>query len=322
MAAIVKPIEGNDFEGFLSYSDWFRPFIQVFDEIIGFRPKDLEDFAVCEEIICFFKAVEVLDTDLSLLGLFENTYRAQNLHYIQTRTAPLNQFIQLIRKEMNGKEIKIAIRNRLKNCNSNLASCRKLINGCFNTRGKLLVLRIDFGFKIPLDILNSVNQYNDLKKDFHTLDKLELLKQKISQLLNNRRHNKILNEIEGYILKFEHGIKKGFHVHAIFILDGNKHCKDSYFAQQITEYWRKITDDNGCTYNCHMAKRKYKKLGIGVIAHTDIEKRSTLDVCLEYLCKQDQYFIFQSLKRAKTIQISRPAKRRSNAGRPRQMSTQ
>ena len=283
---------------------------------MGMNRNEIEKFEVCEEITSFYKAVDLLESDVNLFGLFESS-KPQNLTYIQTRAKRLNDFIQLIREQMNSKEIKHAIRNRVKNCESNFKTCRRLINGCFNTWGKLLVLRIDFGFKVPQEILNPHNRINDLKNPFHSLDNLMILKKQMERFLNNRRHHKSLSKIKSYILKFEHGIKKGFHVHAIFILNGNKHNKDGFFAKEFTEYWKKLTDGNGCTYNCHMAKQRYKRIGIGMTHHTDTEKRAVIESCLQYLCKQDQFFMFSSLKGAKTMQMSQLPKRRSNAGRPR-----
>lgn len=278
--------------------------------------QEIEKYTICEEIRCFYEAVDLLESDVNLFGLFESI-NPQNLTYIQTRVKRLNDFIKLIREQMNSKKVKFAIRNRVKNCESNFKSCRRLINGCFNTWGKLLVIRIDFGFKIPLDILNPSNHVSDLKSSFHSLDNLSILKEQMARFLNNRRHHSLLNKIKGYILKFEHGIKKGFHIHAIFFLNGNKHEKDGYFANEFTAYWDKLTNGKGCTYNCHMAKQKYKRIGIGMVRYTDTEKRAVLESCIQYLCKQDQYFMFSSLKGIKTVQISRVPSNHTKVGRPR-----
>lgn len=315
LAATVE--RQNESYGFFYYSNWFQPFIPIFDDLMEMDRNEIEDFRVCEEILCFFRAIDQLENVVRLQGLFEMRQH-QNLDHIQTRTKQLNTFIQLIREQMSSAEVKSVIQSRVKNCELNLKSCRRLINGYFNTWGKLLVLRIDFGFKVPEEIL-SPNHYDDLKNAFHSLNNLMFLKEQMSRFLNNRRHHKVLSKIKGYILKFEHGIKKGFHCHAIFILNGNRHAKDGYFATELTKYWEQLTNGQGCTYNCHMAKQKYRNLGIGMILHTDIDKRDALDNCLKYLCKQDQYFMFKPLKGTKTIQISQAPKPRSNAGRPRKL---
>lgn len=228
----------------------------------------------------------------------------------------LNLFVQHVREQMDSSNVKHAIRNRGKKSRLNLKSCRKLINQYFNTFSKLLIIRIDFAFKPPEESLCPPYP-KELEHPFHSENALQLLKNYIAQFLRNRRHNKILNQIKGYILKFEHGLKKGFHVHAIFIMDGNIHHKDGYFADELTKYWKNLTNGEGCTYNCHMAKDKYKKVCIGIINYTDEAKRQALDTCIQYFCKKDQYFMFNKMNRNKTLQLSQPPQKRSKAGRPR-----
>ena len=219
---------------------------------------------------------------------------------------------------MGSTIVKNVIRKREEKAKQNLKSCRKAINQCFAKFSKLLVIRIDFAFKPPLENLTPYCP-DELQHPFHSENALQSLKELIAQLLRNRRHNKILNQIKGYILKFEHGLKKGFHVHALFFMDGNLHQSDGYFAHEITKYWKKLTNDRGCTYNCHMAKHKYKTLCIGMIGYTDTAKRKALDDCVQYFCKKEQYFMFNKLKSIRTIQTSQPPQRGSNAGRPRKV---
>ena len=66
----------------------------VFDDITGIDLNYLKDFIVCEEILCFFKAKELLNTELDLIGLFEQP-NSQPLVHIQPRADLLNQFVQL-----------------------------------------------------------------------------------------------------------------------------------------------------------------------------------------------------------------------------------
>jgi len=304
--AIIKPVDCSN--GFFIYSDWFRPFIPVFNNVTGMSKKEIEKFQLCEEIICFYKVKDLLKNDVNLFGLFES-FKTQNLTYLQNRAKLLNSFAQLIREQINCKETKLAIRNRVKNCESNFKSCRRLINACFRTYGKIFILRIDFGFKVPLEILNPHNRTNDLENSFHSLDNFIFLKQQMTRFLNNKRHLKSLSKIKSYILKFEHGIKKGFHSHAIFILDNNEYETNYHFLNELTEYWEDITDGNGCTYDCRISKQKMKRIGTGIIHLTDTKKRAVLESCLKSLCTQDQFFKFSALKGTKTMQISQIPKR-------------
>lgn len=276
----------------------------------------LKDFTVCEEILSFFNAKELLNTEVDLIGLFECS-NSQPLVNIQTRVDLLNKLVQFVREQMNSVEVKDAIKKRKRMAQENSKSCRNLINQYFAKFSKLLVIRIDFAFTPPLENLSNFCP-DEFQHPFHSEVTLQSLKQQIKRLLDNRRHNKILRPIQGYILKFEHGLKKGFHVHAMFFMNGNLHQNDSYFAHEITKYWKKLTDGKGCTYNCHMAKDKYKTICMGIIDYTDAAKRKALDDCVNYFCKEEQYFMFSKIgKMLKTLQKSEAPKKLSNAGRPR-----
>lgn len=298
------------------FSDWFRPFIPVFNDITGVDLGYLKDFKVCEEILSFFNAKELLNTEIDLIGLFECP-NSQPLVHIQTRVDLLNKLVQLVREQMNSRQVRKAIEYREEKAEENVKSCRNLINQYFATFSKLLVIRVDFAFTPSVENLSNFCP-NELQHPFHSEMTLQSLKEQIKRLLDNRRHNKILKLIKGYILKFEHGLKKGFHVHAMFFMDGNLHQKDSYFAHEITKYWKKLTDGKGCTYNCHMAKDKYKTLCIGIIDYTDTAKRKALDDCVNYFCKKEQHFMFSKMGQIyKTLQKSEAPEKCSNAGRPR-----
>lgn len=304
------------------YSEWFRPFIRLFDDIINTDIEFFKHFNFCAEIQCFFVAQNKMDTPPCLYGLFENSHKPIKLSYLKPRIKLLNKFIKLVRDQLNSDLIKEAIRSREERSKENFLSCKELENKLFQKYCKLLVLRIDLAIKPKIVDLahNDLTDFN--KSDFHAPHQLEYLKSKIAQLLENRRSNKTLKRIVGYMIKFEHGIKKGFHAHLILFLDGSKYANDSYYADYITKYWTKLTDGKGCSYNCHRDKKKYRKLGIGLISYTEREKRDNLMICIEYLCKTEQFFLFNRLGSTnyKRLQKSQPPKIEAGkigVGRPR-----
>lgn len=310
-AAAIKIVD--EYLGRLHYSDWFRPFISHFDNMMKFELSDYSEFQLCEEINCFLRARQFLDTNYSLYGIF-GIKRPVNTIYLEGKIGPLNKLVYLVRKEMNNKQAKLAIRQRQKNCNKNFISCRKLVNGLFNVHSKLLVLPINFGFKPNPEILTRTYRPSDLRGTFHSKYYLENLKDLLAQFLRNKRHNKTLQSIEGYILKFEHSVKKGFHLNAIFFIDGDKHDKDGDFTTELTKYWHQLTNGNGCTYNCILTNDKYRNLGIGMIERSDINKRNNLIMhVVNYLCKSDQFFLFKPIKNFKKFQISQVPQRSNSA---------
>lgn len=207
-------IEHENGSGRLIYAEWIRPYKRVLDDLLSSSPEDFKNFHCGEEINCFFKAQAEMETPFELKGVFEN--HPQPLHYLKAIADALNSFILLLRQKMNSPEIKKAIERRKEDSKENLMSCRNLINGMFSVFSKLTVLRIDLAFKPTPNMLNQNCRPSDLEEEFHSEHNLEILKAYIARLLRNKRHHKILKTIVGYIFKFEYGLKKGFHVHAIF----------------------------------------------------------------------------------------------------------
>lgn len=59
--AIIKPVDCSN--GFFIYSDWFRPFIPVFNNVTGMSKScEIKCTQLCEEIICFYKVKDLLKT--------------------------------------------------------------------------------------------------------------------------------------------------------------------------------------------------------------------------------------------------------------------
>lgn len=315
---VLRNMEGIRDSGTLHYADWLKEFVRQadFEELFTVQLSAFKDFDLCAEVQCFLKAKE----NLVLSNLFELKKcmtRLEPIATLKARITELNKFIDAIRAEMKSPANQAAVKARLRKSQANFKSCQKLIHGLFNKFSKINVLRLDFALKSDAKLLSG-SKFTDLNHEFHAVHNLEYLKSKIAQFLQNKRHNHLLDQVVGYILKFEHGTQKGFHVHALFFLDGNKHQKDGYFAIELSKYWRKLTENQGCTYNCNLDKGKYAEVAIGMIDYTDTKKRALLtEKCVRYLCKCDQFFIFKPLAQFRTMQLSRPPKARSALGRPR-----
>lgn len=281
------------------------------NDLLSCTPEDFKHYHWKEEIDCFFKAKTEMDPSLGLNGVFENI--SQPLHYHKTKADTLNAFKLSLHEQMNSQSTKLSIRQRTQHLESNAKSAEKLFNGLFSScSGELNVLVIDFAFKPSPIILYQNCRPGDLEDEFHSVHNLKMLKKHTAHLLRNKRQNKTLSDILGYILKLEHGPKKGFVAHTIIILKGNKHQTYDSYITECTNQWHKITKGKGCTYNYNLSKEKYRNLGIGLISHTDIEKRKKLLTYINLLCKTDQYFVFKPLVGYRTMQISQVPKRRSS----------
>lgn len=184
-------------------------------------------------------------------------------------------------------------------------STTQYINDLFENTSKIQVVRVDLGYR----------------KDHAEQASLDSINKDLAHMLNNRRTKpSIFKNMVGYIAKREYTEEKGPHIHGVFFFDGHKISKDSHKGDQLGEYWsNEITEGKGLHHNCNREKAKYPDCALGMIDHTDQEKRTILnDKAIGYLCKTDQSIdpIKQSgFERSFTRGIC--SKRTSNAGRPR-----
>lgn len=193
-----------------------------------------------------------------------------------------------------------------KSAKANKRNQESVVNYCRelqNSYSKLMAVRIDFGYP----------------KEHAAECGLAEIKRDVKHLLDNRRGNHSLFEHQvGYIVKFEATEEKGPHAHALFLYDGQKVCKDAHFGDQIGHYWiEKITDGNGIFHNCN--KNRYAQHGIGMIDHSDFEKRAIFEEkVIGYMLKEEQSIDgIKESGRERSITKGVSPRNKSSAGRPR-----
>jgi len=189
-----------------------------------------------------------------------------------------------------------------KNINKRVKSTKQYIDKLSDVYSKLNIVRVDLSYKKP-------------HSDVITLEEAN---RDLNHMLNNMRSKPtIFKDKVGYITKREYTEDKGIHFHTVIIYDGQKIQRADYKAQQIGEYWEKITKEKGSYHNCH--RNTYERNGIGILDHKDSDKRKILDEdVLSYLCKDEQ-----DIEPIKKNQKSRAFTRgtisndKENIGRPR-----
>ena len=226
----------------------------------------------------------------------------------------LNHFFKQFQTHVNSSAYKKKERNRRRIRNKNKKACIKLFNSILDRYAKTLVIRIDFSLKRDP---NTLTQQFPLSDEVQSNHDLEYIRSCIKRFKENRRHHSVLKKIQGYIFQYEYSFKTDFHIHAYFFFNGNEHQEDISIAQLISDYWKKLTNNQGCTFICNMKKNQYKYNAIGMIHYSDKEKQQHLISTFDYICKADQFFVFSPLKHQKNFQCSQPLKQLSNAGRPR-----
>lgn len=247
----------------------------------------------------------VNDTSTNFWQLAHNEPIAISPTYYKLKAQILNEFYQRLFKALSTDiDYKKAVELRKdKSLNQN-KKAKGLIRKLINKFSKLTVIRIDL----------SINRNFKIT--------LELLKAYLSIFLKKLHSpNDKVPPIVGFIWKLEYGIKKGYHYHFIFFMDGNIYWNHTFYADQLCKLWMSITQNKGYYYNCNNKMKSYKKLALGILVHNDHEKIDTLHSVVDYITKADQFIIEKTLKNHRTLGYSTRKLEKSKVGRPRRISS-
>lgn len=247
----------------------------------------------------------VNDPSSNFWTLHHNEPMAISTTHYQLKAQILNQlYLRLFNAISNDEDYKKAIQLRKdKSLNQN-KKAKGLIRKLINKFSKLTVIRIDLSINRKFKIT------------------LELLKAYLSIFLKKLHSpNDKVPPIVGFIWKLEYGIKKGYHYHFIFFMNGNLNDSDTFYADQLCKLWMSITQNKGYYYSCNHNKTAYKKLALGILVHDDHEKIETLYSVVDYITKADQFIIEKKLKNHRTFGYSTRKLEKSKAGRPRKINT-
>ncbi len=192
--------------------------------------------------------------------------------------------------------------NNQRTKNKRLVSAKKYVDELQNIHSKLNIVRVDLGYKKPYS--------DDVTSDDANRD--------LDHMFNNMRSKpSIFKDKVGYVCKREYTEDKGVHFHTMIIFNGQKIQKDVFKGDQIGKYWEQITKDRGSSHNCN--RNKYKRNGIGMLDHSDSDKRKILDEdVMSYLCKDEQNI--EPIKKNKKDRVFTRGtipKSKGNIGRPR-----
>jgi len=244
-------------------------------------------------------------------------------------------FVIALRKGLLSDAFKKEIAQQRKYASEYKNEVKKYINGLFEYRSRLLVIRIDLTYRKGL-LVTSENQNgfykkitNENKSNMHKpfvkrIEKLKFLKdwslkvQKHRDDLIKHLKKQYSKGFIGYMWKLEYTQIKQFHYHMMFFLDGSEHREDITIAQAIGELWsNEITNGEGLYWNCNAKKEKYKKLGIGMISHHEQALRDNVITTALYLVKKD-YLIRSVMFNSKNRAFGKgKIPEKSQSGRPR-----
>lgn len=179
----------------------------------------------------------------------------------------------------------------------NRKSVRDLVSGVYQVRARVLVLRLDLGYRHDGYVLDA--EFDEA---------CQANKEDIDLICEHRDHfvkhlkSRFPNGLLGYVWRLEYGEQKGYHLHTFTMLDGNLHHKDVALCQELGEHWsNEITSKKGLYYNCNARKSKYRNLAIGMTNHDDVAQQAGIDNIIKYFSKDDWIFQVKSGKGRRAI---------------------
>lgn len=234
-------------------------------------------------------------------------------------------FITALKKGLLSDTFKKEIAQQRRYASEYKKEVRNYINGLFDYRSRLLVIRIDLSYRKGLFRKTTTNISNKpLSKQKHKLEALRawsLEVQEHRKMLLKSLKKQYSKGFIGYMWKLEYTEAKSFHYHMMFFLDGSEHREDITIAKNIGELWvNQITQGDGLYWNCNANKDKYRNLGIGMINHNDEALRNNVLETAFYLVKRD-YLIRSVMFNSKNRAFSKGQNpEKSKSGRPRKES--
>lgn len=190
----------------------------------------------------------------------------------------MNEWFLKIRKLVKSSDFTKALYNHERGARKNALSLTEYIDGLYGIYARLCVVRLDLSYsRAHRDSVGPLNP-SRVKEDLTSF--LRSAKSEFPALV-------------GYIWKMEYGQSKSYHIHFMAFFDGHKVCKDVVVGNVLGDLWRDfVTGGDGGYWNCNAKKTYYERIygvGVGVIAHDNIERRASLLRAAMYLAKVDYY---------------------------------
>jgi hypothetical protein len=164
---------------------------------------------------------------------------------------------------------------------------QRYVDALFGFYSRLLIVRVDFAYRdVPLKM--SSEKRNDW---------MERIYADRSRFVNNMDQNGIFRGLVGWMMKMEYGLRRGFHVHAIFFFNGDVRHGDVAIAFDVGRYWQDvITKGEGTFYACNAHADRYAKWrdptvgnALGMIHRGYFKKRAYLMRAILYIIKEELY---------------------------------
>lgn len=226
----------------------------------------------------------------------------KNNRFAAEQAMKFNELVAYIRKCYAIPEYKKLIELRIEQTERQKIAYKAYVSDLFIKYSKLLTLRIDLGY-------------------YSGASSIEQLQTDRDQFFQHRRSNVLFDHMVGYIWVMEYGQGRGAHLHLILFFNGQKVEKDSYYAMEICDYWKRIVGSLGWANTSNLDKKKLQRdgiCGIGLIDHRDEDMIRNLHNVIDYLFKLEQHLPYRPSKNFRTMgRGAWPEKVETPIGRPR-----
>lgn len=312
MEALVRDIEfSKDAVGFeIRHNKWNKPVAvpkplgkRFFYSMKAF----FQNFAYAERHV-YSSHVSALCEAFEALGLHPLVFTFRDPGSVERSTGKthgetFNDVVKKVAEIVGSKQFRERLRVRRRNAERNEAKGLAIEQKVFENKSRQLVLMLHFGFK-------------ERHRSKITPDEIQKYRKKF---FNNCRSNKLLRGIVDYIWKLEEGDESGLHLHVLIFYSADS-CHDVYIAQQLGEYWVKVTEGKGQYWNSNANKLFHEKYGHGVgtgeINWDDDAKREALRENIRYMTKADQFLKMKYGEHSRLFGTSQ-VEEKKKPGRPR-----
>lgn len=179
--------------------------------------------------------------------------------------------VDMMRQRVREPWFRDAIKHRREELRLRAASLEKYTRAVLAERSRTLVVRVDLSYKEAAQLGLTVDQaFADRE-----------------QLIACLQQSALFEHMTGYAWTWHHGLRKGYHLHTVFFLDGSRVCRDIDMADHIGRLWQKITEWDGIFHNCNLDKGRYTRCGIGMISRSNDEQCEATVHAVRYLGVQE-----------------------------------
>lgn len=168
------------------------------------------------------------------------------------------------------------------------------MNDISDKYSRILVVRVDLAYPLKYQDQVGIQEFSDDMKVLCT------------RLCDQ---DTIFKGLIEYAWALEQGEDKGYHCHLLLVYKGSERRSAYWLANQVGKLWGKITEGQGCHFNCHTATylkqfSDRNRLGIGMIYRNDPEQVNNMLNTVKYLVrpeKENQHLRVKCKKRMRTF---------------------